>query len=103
MANLVMPQPLQGKAARCRRDSIDCSFLFDIVFCSRSQQPVDEGNGATEHLEVAGIHGFRVSAPSPDQISLITRPLCRVLAMKAFMPICHHHLSLPFAFPTTSP
>ena len=40
----------------------------------------------------------------PDQIPLITRHLCWVLAMKAFMSICHHQtLSLPFTFPTTSP
>eukprot|EP00956_Cyclotella_meneghiniana_P032430 scaffold89197_cov61-Cyclotella_meneghiniana.AAC.1 len=55
---------VQGKASHCRRDSIDCSFFIDIVFCSRSQQPVDKGNGATEHLEVAGIHSYRVSAPA---------------------------------------
>eukprot|EP00956_Cyclotella_meneghiniana_P004942 scaffold6090_cov79-Cyclotella_meneghiniana.AAC.15 len=50
MANLVMPRPPNN---RC------------ISFSpSRSQQPVGEGNGATEHLEVAGIHGYRVSAPA---------------------------------------
>ena len=55
---------VQGKAAHCCRDSIDCSFSSDIVFCSCSQQPVDEGNGATEHLEVASIRGYCVSAPA---------------------------------------
>eukprot|EP00956_Cyclotella_meneghiniana_P010941 scaffold15300_cov23-Cyclotella_meneghiniana.AAC.3 len=52
MANLVMPRPPNN---RC------ISFSPSR---SRSQQPVDKGNGATEHLEVAGIHihGYRVSA-----------------------------------------
>ena len=45
-----------------------------------------------------------VFLPLPlDQMPLITRHLCWVLDMKAFMSICHHQtLSLPFTFPTTS-
>eukprot|EP00956_Cyclotella_meneghiniana_P018699 scaffold31348_cov38-Cyclotella_meneghiniana.AAC.1 len=50
MANLVMPRPPNN---RC------------ISFSpSRGQQQVDVDNGATEHPEVAGIHGYRVSAPA---------------------------------------
>eukprot|EP00956_Cyclotella_meneghiniana_P025918 scaffold55043_cov36-Cyclotella_meneghiniana.AAC.2 len=75
---------------------------MDIVI--RSQQPVDEGNGAKEHLEVAAyVAAFVNLLLSRDQISLITRRrrLCRVLSMMAFMSIRHHQtLLLPSTLPT---